>query len=146
MAWGKGLEIVQDRHVADEMVGDARVSTVFLGRDHRFGDIGPPLLFETLVFDRPLADEMDRYSKWEEAEKIWKEIIGRSREFIYYPYEELAKYYEHRLKNYQKAEMIVEEAINIGENIFTEKMLQHRLNRIKSKLLYHPQKLTQGKP
>jgi len=74
-----------------------------------------------------------RQGKWEEAEEIWKEIIERSREYIYYPYEELAKYYEHYLKDYQKAEMVVEEALNIEENIFLREKLQYRLDRIKRK-------------
>ncbi len=74
-----------------------------------------------------------RQGKWEEAEEIWKEIIERSREYIYYPYEELAKYYEHYLKDYQKAETVVEEALNIEENIFQREKLQYRLNRIKGK-------------
>jgi uncharacterized protein YprB with RNaseH-like and TPR domain len=74
-----------------------------------------------------------RQGKWEEAEEIWKEIIERSREYIYYPYEELAKYYEHYLKDYQKAETVVEEALNIEENIFLREKLQYRLNRIKRK-------------
>ena len=74
-----------------------------------------------------------RQEKWEEAEKIWREIIERNREYIYYPYEELAKYYEHHLKDYQKAETVVEEALNIEENIFQREKLQYRLNRIKRK-------------
>jgi len=74
-----------------------------------------------------------RQGKWEEAEKIWKEIIERSPEFIYYPYEELAKYYEHYLKDYQKAETVAEEALNIEENIFLREKLQYRLDRIKRK-------------
>lgn len=74
-----------------------------------------------------------RQGKWEEAEKIWKEIIERNREFIYYPYEELAKYYEHYLKDYQKAETVVEEALNIEDNIFQREKLQYRLDRIKRK-------------
>jgi len=74
-----------------------------------------------------------RQGKWEEAEEIWKEIIERSREYIYYPYEELAKYYEHYLKDYQKAKIAVEEALNIEENIFLREKLQYRLNRIKKR-------------
>lgn len=74
-----------------------------------------------------------RQGKWEEAEKIWREIIERSREYIYYPFEELAKYYEHYLKDYQKAERVAEEALNIEENIFLREKLQYRLNRIKEK-------------
>jgi len=74
-----------------------------------------------------------RQGKWGKAEEIWKEIIERSREFIYYPYEELAKYYEHYLKDYQKAETVVEEALNSEENIFLREKLQYRLDRIKRK-------------
>ena len=74
-----------------------------------------------------------RQGKWEEAEKIWKEIIERSREYIYYPYEELAKYYEHYLKDYQKAETVIEEALKIEKNIFLREKLQYRLDRIKRK-------------
>jgi len=82
-----------------------------------------------------------RQGKWEKAEEIWKEIIERSPEFIYYPYEELAKYYEHRLKDYQKAKIVVEEALNIEENIFLREKLQYRLNRIKCKEKHQAQKL-----
>jgi len=89
---------------------------------------------ETLEILRLVSFSHKRQGKWEEAEKIWEEIIERSREFIYYPYEELAKYYEHHLKDYQKAETIVEEALNIEENIFLKEKLQYRLNRIKGKL------------
>lgn len=74
---------------------------------------------ETLEILRLTSFAHKRQGKWEEAEKIWKEIIERSREFIYYPYEELAKYYEHYLKDYQKAETIVEESLKIEKNIFT---------------------------
>jgi hypothetical protein len=47
------------------------VSTVFLGLNHQFGD-GPPLLWETMVFDNlPSFAESycDRYSSLEEAKK-----------------------------------------------------------------------------
>jgi len=83
-----------------------------------------------------------RQGKWEKAEEIWKEIIEKSPEFIYYPYEELAKYYEHYLKDYQKAEKVVEEALNIEEYIFLREKLQYRLNRIKGKQRRLVQKLS----
>ncbi len=58
-----------DRIVAKTTVSpDAKVSTVFLGLDHRFGE-GEPLLFETMVFGGKLDQEMDRYSTWKEAEE-----------------------------------------------------------------------------
>lgn len=65
-----------DIHVADEKVGEVRISTVFLGLDHNF-DKGDPILFETLVFGGPLDGEMDRYHTWEEAEAGHAAIVQR---------------------------------------------------------------------
>lgn len=45
-AWFK----TADRRVRLSGIGGYTISTVFLGTDHQFGD-GPPLLFETMVFD-----------------------------------------------------------------------------------------------
>ncbi len=66
-----------DHHVADEMVGETRISTVFLGIDHAFGG-GEPLLFETMVFGGELDQSQERYSTWDEAEarhKVWVERV-----------------------------------------------------------------------
>jgi hypothetical protein len=52
------------------------VSTVFLGLDHASGD-GPPLLFETMVFNGPLHNDMDRYSNWTEAEMGHDAMVSR---------------------------------------------------------------------
>lgn len=66
--WGMWLES-GNRHVGDDtLTTGERVSTVFLGVDHQFGD-GPPLLFESMVFNSDRFDgDMIRYSTWEEAE------------------------------------------------------------------------------
>jgi hypothetical protein len=48
LVWAEWYE-THDRFIAKTKVGDALVSTVFLGIDHAFGG-GPPLLFETMVF------------------------------------------------------------------------------------------------
>src|SRR3989304_4360624 len=45
--WAEWME-KHERHVAEEHVCGARVSTVFLGVDHAFVS-GPPVLFESLV-------------------------------------------------------------------------------------------------
>jgi hypothetical protein len=54
------------KRVAKTKVGDAEVSTVWLGLDHGYEDTGP-LIFETLVFGGPLDDEMERYATEAEA-------------------------------------------------------------------------------
>jgi hypothetical protein len=66
LKWSAWFETA-DRIVEQTVVThDVKVSTVFLGIDHQFGD-GPPLLFETMVFGGRLGDEVWRYSTWDEA-------------------------------------------------------------------------------
>ena len=58
-----------DAFSSERREGATRISTVFLGLDHRFVGQGPPILFESLVFDGPYADLMARYCTLREAEK-----------------------------------------------------------------------------
>lgn len=68
-----------DRKVAKTQVSkDVEVSTVFLGLDHQFG-LGPPLLFETMVFGGEHHGDMDRYTTWEEAEEGHKRMVKELR-------------------------------------------------------------------
>lgn len=63
--WGRWFE-TSDRSVARFTFGSIDVSTVFLGLDHSFG-VGPPLLFETLIFGGEHEGEMRRYATREAA-------------------------------------------------------------------------------
>jgi hypothetical protein len=57
----------EDNHVGDDIVPEpVRVSTVYLGLDHSFGE-GPPLIFETVVFGGRHDGWTDRYSTEAEA-------------------------------------------------------------------------------
>ncbi len=77
MAWAKWFEENNNkRHVADEYIGDVRVSTVFLGIDHSFGG-GTPLLFETMVFGGQLDEAQERCSTWEQAEVMHSDMVAR---------------------------------------------------------------------
>lgn len=56
------------------------VSTVFLGLDHGFDPDGPPILFETMIFDSEDAtssdiDYQDRCSTWDEALKMHEHAL-----------------------------------------------------------------------
>ena len=75
MEWAKWYESA-NRHVAQDTIGNSVISTVFLGIDHSFEN-GPPLLFETLVFNGKLDGEMNRYSTWTDAVKGHKNMIER---------------------------------------------------------------------
>ncbi len=65
--WGKWFETTE-RHVADTVIDDLRVSTVFLGIDHGWNE-RKPILFETAIFQNGEVIDMARYATWEEAEK-----------------------------------------------------------------------------
>jgi hypothetical protein len=67
--WGAWIQDnSRDKHVGDEFVDKYRVSTVFLGLDHRFGGEGPPLIWETMVFSPGGSDDYcERYATYEEA-------------------------------------------------------------------------------
>lgn len=70
MTWAGQMENIGSRRVAETAIGQARVSTVFLGLDHSFGE-GPLQLFETMAFGLPVEreEQMERCATWEQAEK-----------------------------------------------------------------------------
>lgn len=66
------------------VVGNYSITTVFIGIDHNFFGKGPPLLFETMVFECKRAainNFTRRYSTWDEAQaghdEIVKELKGK---------------------------------------------------------------------
>lgn len=67
LTWGRWLEESQQRVLAQNFVGEAMVSTVFLGINHRFIGNGPPILWETMVFGGTLDGAQQRYESREEA-------------------------------------------------------------------------------
>lgn len=68
MTWATWLEANYDsRNVAKTNISDGKVSTVFLGLDHSYG-VGPPLLFETMVFGGSHDGNTERCTTWEQAE------------------------------------------------------------------------------
>lgn len=71
-----------DTRVALSRIGDAEVSTVFLGIDYGFGRTPDPLLFETMVFYGPDREcgRMMRYFTWEEAERGHADIVQAAEE------------------------------------------------------------------
>lgn len=76
--WGQRFEA--DDRIVDrtEVAPGVVVSTVFLGIDHSWRDDGPPILFETIVFDQLAGDgDPDRYSTWSEAEAGHAATVAR---------------------------------------------------------------------
>lgn len=71
----KSYQIVEQTYLLDDML---RVSTVWLGIDHSFGAEGPPIIFETIVFNaghEELSTFTKRYSTLKEAKKGHKDTV-----------------------------------------------------------------------
>lgn len=74
--WSRMFDEGRKRVVAQTHVGETFVSTVFLGIDHSYGE-GPPLLFETMVFDdEDMGSLTRRYATWEQAERGHAEVVA----------------------------------------------------------------------
>jgi hypothetical protein len=91
MEWAAWFEKWENRCVAVDQTALFEVSTVFLGIDHRGWRDGPPILFETMVFERkaeiktifgrlmPIRPdvEQNRYASWDEAEAGHRATLRR---------------------------------------------------------------------
>jgi hypothetical protein len=77
--WARWFE-THSRHVANDLIGGIRVSTVFLGLNHAFRSTRP-LWFETMIFGGEHDGYQDRYETWEQAEaghnKALEMVLGR---------------------------------------------------------------------
>lgn len=70
--WGEMFK-GKDRLVAKDTIGDADISTVFLGLNHGYG--GKKLWFETMIFGGEHDEFQERYATWEEAEAGHKRAV-----------------------------------------------------------------------
>jgi hypothetical protein len=66
--WARAYEAMGDRHLGDTTINSVRISTVFLGLDHSFGEEAP-VLFETMVFGGKLDGRQQRYGTVDDAER-----------------------------------------------------------------------------
>lgn len=73
--WGAWMQKTK-RHVAVDKTPNGRVSTVFLGLNHSWDD-GPPLLWETMVFDGPMDGDQVRYTSYEDAVAGHAEMLAK---------------------------------------------------------------------
>lgn len=62
-----------DRTVKKTIVGDDKISTVFIGINSVL--TGEPLIFETMIFGGDRDGEMWRYATWEEAEEGHDKLV-----------------------------------------------------------------------
>ena len=85
--WGRMILQKKHKNVQQTNVGPYLVSTVWLGNDHNWDNEGPPIIFETMIFDRTTDDEsfndiyMDRYATEEDALLGHGRAINKAEEF-----------------------------------------------------------------
>lgn len=65
---------------ATDLPGGVRISTVFLGLDHGWGD-GPPVLYETMIFGGPMDQEQDRYCTRAQAAIGHEEWVAKAKKY-----------------------------------------------------------------
>lgn len=77
--WGNWYQKADNKVVKQERIGEFIVSTVFLTVDHRFGFRGPPILWETMIFDgnREMVDYERCAGSREQAEMMHQEMIKK---------------------------------------------------------------------
>jgi hypothetical protein len=75
LAWAEWFETA-DRVVEQTEVGGYFVSTIFLALDHDLRGLGPPLLFETMVFSDQASIACKRCSTWTEAEALHRQVCA----------------------------------------------------------------------
>jgi hypothetical protein len=84
MQWMQWFENNSDeRMIKQEPVGDCLVSTVFLGLNHSWDPQGPPILFETMVFETGKDGKRDmsgifqqRCATYDEAEAMHAKAVA----------------------------------------------------------------------
>jgi len=97
----------------------------------------PHALREKTIFH--LSFHYKRQARWEDAIDLWYQAISENRDRLY-PFVELAKFYEHRAKDFDRAEELVVRAIDLVESSspirpmwWRERRLaelEHRLRRV----------------
>jgi len=78
--WGKWLQAPYNKRVRSTYIGNAWISTVFLGLDHRFHpeEHSKPVLFERIVFTgNDGGCDMSRACTWREALKMHWEMVRK---------------------------------------------------------------------
>jgi hypothetical protein len=73
--WATEFDTTDRRVALDVVAPGIEVSTVFLGIDHNHSGEGPPVLFESMVFDDYGGNDCRRWSTWAEAVKGHQQLV-----------------------------------------------------------------------
>lgn len=76
--WSQWMKTAE-RAVGKTKVGEAHVSTVFLGLDHSFGNGSEPVLWETMIFGGEHDQYQERYTSLDEAKAGHERAVEMAR-------------------------------------------------------------------
>jgi tetratricopeptide (TPR) repeat protein len=101
-----------------------------------------------------LAYVYKRIGKIEPAVQIWRHLLKEEFSFSFFVYEELAKYYEHKERDYPQALLIVDRALeSLNMNTYFSysfnygkvlESLKYRRARLERKMCMHLRSQTSG--
>jgi hypothetical protein len=77
--WARFFENIDNRRIGEDVIGNVRVSTVFLGLNHNMRMTGDPVLFETMIIGGPLDSSQWRYTSYTDAEAGHQEAVTQAR-------------------------------------------------------------------
>jgi uncharacterized protein YprB with RNaseH-like and TPR domain len=112
-----------------EKTGDLQKSALFIRRALE----GPLSEDVALLAKKKLATHFKKTQDWEKAIRLWQEMTLRDQ---LSSFRELAMYYEHKAKDYQKAKALAEEGLALAMQLSRtyESDFSHRLERLKTKI------------
>lgn len=87
MAWGLFMQKAE-RHIGEDRIGDVRISTIFLGLDHRWKEDESPILWETMIFGGPHDQYQERYATIEDAKAGHARAVALASETCDTPHKE----------------------------------------------------------
>jgi len=74
--WFMWFGNMENRRVAQTIIGPARVSTIFGGIDRSYGSAPHPQVFETMIFGGKHDGREEWSASWEEAELVHAEMVA----------------------------------------------------------------------
>lgn len=80
VAWAQQFQDPERRRIGLDKIGEAEVSTVFLGINHGFA--GPPLWFETMIFGGFEGEYCERYETLEQARAGHARVVAKLAECL----------------------------------------------------------------
>jgi len=130
---GASLDKVDDLYSLSRVYGRRKRNDKVLSLYDEIKKGSSKALDEDILWFNSLA--MKRSGQWSEAARLWRRLAGTPGREGYQANLELAKYFEHRLKDIEKARGHTRQAVSLCPDSQSQKeQLQRRLNRLSGKL------------